>query len=62
MVRATTGNMRMAKATAEILRAAGIKFDWLHDGLAYPFFSHLAFGVAAGLAGAGLIQVLTRKA
>lgn len=41
--------------------AGGIQFDWLHNGLAYPFFSHLAFGIGAGLAAAGLIRVLTRR-
>jgi hypothetical protein len=44
-----------------IAAASGIEFDSLGHGLAYPFFSHLAFGIAAGFTAAGMIAVLTRK-
>ena len=40
---------------------SGLQFDSIAHGLAYPFFSHLAFGMGAGLIAAGAIQVLKRR-
>lgn len=44
-----------------VAAASGIEFGSIAHGLAYPLFSHLAFGLGAGAAVAGLIPVLKRR-